>query len=202
MSVLSEMYDLLERRRGRETVVLPAKERPGPKRDKYVPVKDRPGFKAGKPRKVGRRPRTDTLVLKMEANLSPLALRLHKHMKKTGAAYGVNALSDATGAPPKKVALALRELEAAEMVAQHKKSKGWYTEVVATLEALKEWKPTKTSKQGGFSIPSEYETMFGGEKAVMYKKGKKWFLDYKGKTHALPKKASFGHAEGIISRAK
>jgi hypothetical protein len=63
---------------------------------------------------------------------------------------------------------------------------------------LEEWTPAKTAKQGGFSIPSEYETMFGKDKAVLRKDGKKWVLDYKGETHKLPKKGSFGHAEKIV----
>ena len=65
---------------------------------------------------------------------------------------------------------------------------------------LEEWKPTKTAKQKGFSIPTEYEAMFGKDKAVLRKDGKKWVLDYKGETHQLPKKGSFGHAEKIVDK--
>lgn len=66
---------------------------------------------------------------------------------------------------------------------------------------LLEWKPTKMGKQQGFSIPTEYETMFGKNKAVLRKDGKKWFLDYRGETHQLPKKGQFGHAEKMVAVA-
>lgn len=49
-----------------------------------------------------------------------------------------------------------------------------------------------------------YQGMFFGSHAVLKKgkKGKVWYLHYKGKIHQMPKKASFDHAEGIIVNEK
>jgi hypothetical protein len=59
------------------------------------------------------------------------------------------------------------------------------------------WKPTK--KEGPFGVATAYEWPEKGAK--LYKKGKHWFLNYKGKDHPMPKrKASFDHAEGLLKK--
>jgi hypothetical protein len=45
-------------------------------------------------------------------------------------------------------------------------------------------------------------SLYKGSLAKLYKNGKKkWFLDYKGKTHPLPRRASFDHAEKILAKS-
>lgn len=62
---------------------------------------------------------------------------------------------------------------------------------------LAEWKPLK--KEGPFGVATAYEMMHKGSVAKLYKSAKKkWFLDYKGETYPLPKKATFDHAEAIL----
>jgi hypothetical protein len=45
-----------------------------------------------------------------------------------------------------------------------------------------------------------YEGVFNGNKAIIKKEKKKWFLIFKGKKHSMPKRPSFDHAEGIIKQ--
>ena len=56
--------------------------------------------------------------------------------------------------------------------------------------------------EGWKKTPSGYEWNYKGHLAKVYKKKVKrsqhWFLDYKGETHSLGKKAEFGHAEGVL----
>lgn len=74
--------------------------------------------------------------------------------------------------------------------------------IVEARALLAEWKPLK--KEGPFGVATAYEMMHKGKQAKLYqkkvKRSKKWFLDYKGKTYPLPKKASFDHAEGILAK--
>lgn len=65
-------------------------------------------------------------------------------------------------------------------------------------EALEEnWRPVAAHQAQG----RRYVGSFGGHEAVLEKRGKRFYLLYKGREHDLGKRATFDHAERIISRA-
>ncbi len=59
------------------------------------------------------------------------------------------------------------------------------------------WK--QANRDGPFGTATAYEWPEKGVK--LYKKGKKWYMSYKGKEHPMPKrKPSFDHAEAMLKK--
>lgn len=63
---------------------------------------------------------------------------------------------------------------------------------------------TRELTEGWKKTADGYEGEFGGHVAKLYKgtgkQKKMWFLDFKGKTVKMPRRASFDHAEGAIKQ--
>jgi len=54
--------------------------------------------------------------------------------------------------------------------------------------------------EGWKKTSAGYEGIFSDHKAIVKKKGKKWFLFFMGKDYQMPRRPSFDHAEGIIKQ--
>jgi len=60
------------------------------------------------------------------------------------------------------------------------------------------WKKVEGSTH--YSQGARYAGVFGGNKAVIFKRGKNFYLDWRGMEFNLGRRATFDHAEGIMKK--